>query len=79
MNSSRASLARDLRPLSRMGMYLYTCERCREDFVGAPYRVVSENDGVLLLDMIVCHVCYLEASQLGLDTQEVEVGQILLH
>ena len=64
---------------NRMGMYLYTCERCHEEFVGAPYRVVSEDDGVLLLDLTVCHRCYLEASQLGLDTQKVGIGQIALH
>jgi len=60
-------------------MLLYTCDRCREVRVGPSYRVVSENDGVLLLDMIVCYVCYREASQLGLETQRVEQEPIALH
>jgi hypothetical protein len=60
-------------------MLLYTCDRCREVCVGPSYRVVSENDGVLLLDMVVCYVCYREASQLGLETQRVEQQPIALH
>jgi hypothetical protein len=30
-----------------------------------PYRVKSEESGVVLLDMIVCYDCYAEARELG--------------
>jgi hypothetical protein len=62
-----------------MSHFSYVCERCRECFGGNSYRVTSENDGELLLDMVVCYGCYLEASQLGLDTETVESEQIALH
>ena len=63
-----------------MGMVIHTCERCRECFTGNPYRVQSEDeDGIRLLDMLVCYVCYREAWQLGLETQKVDAGQIALH
>jgi hypothetical protein len=30
-----------------------------------PYRVKSEESGVVLLDMVVCYNCYAEARELG--------------
>jgi hypothetical protein len=30
-----------------------------------PYRVRSEESGIVLLDMIVCYDCYVEARELG--------------
>jgi hypothetical protein len=30
-----------------------------------PYRVRSEESGIVLLDMIVCYDCYAEARELG--------------
>ena len=62
-----------------MGIFVYICERCRESAVGGPYRVISDDDGERLLDMIVCYGCYMEASQLGLDTQTLDVGEIALN
>ena len=62
-----------------MGTFVYSCERCREAFVGDPYRVISEADGERLLDMIVCYGCYLEASQLGLNTETIPLHQLVLH
>ncbi|MGH7855065.1 MAG: hypothetical protein ACREP3_16570 [Candidatus Binatia bacterium] len=62
-----------------MSNFISTCERCREDFAGNLYRVLSEDkDGEKLLDMVVCRGCYIEASQLGLDTAEVEIGRVVL-
>jgi hypothetical protein len=40
--------------------------------MGKAYRVLSEEDGVRLLDMIVCHACYLEARRIGLKTAELD-------
>ena len=62
-----------------MHIMIYACERCRELFAGKSYRVSSENDGETLLDMVVCHGCYIEASRLGLETETVESGQMSLH
>jgi coenzyme F420-reducing hydrogenase beta subunit len=62
-----------------MYSHLYACERCQECLAGKTYRVLSENDGEKLLDMLVCHGCYIEASRLGLDAEAVEGGQIALH
>ena len=61
-----------------MSVFIYTCERCQEYFAGKPHRVLSEKDGEMLLDMMVCFGCYVEASQLGLETEPVEVRQGVL-
>jgi len=62
-----------------MNHFTHFCERCGEYFAGASYRVTSEDDGERLLDMVVCYSCYIEAWQLGLDTQKVESEQLALH
>jgi ribosomal protein L37AE/L43A len=54
-----------------MGISIFRCDRCAEYFTGDSYRVTSEADGVL--DMIVCYGCCLRASELGLDTEAIEV------
>lgn len=72
-------MARPLRPGQPMTIFVYTCERCRELAVGDSYRVISDSDGERVLDMIVCYGCYLEASQLGLDTEAIGVGENVLH
>ena len=35
------------------------------------YRVWTEDDGVILLDMVVCYSCRLAAQKLGLNTKRV--------
>jgi len=60
-----------------MGCLISTCHRCGEQFVGNSYRVTSENQGKTLLDMVVCYGCYLEASQLGLDTGTIKISEAL--
>ena len=62
-----------------MSVYLYTSERCQEPFAGNTYRVISDGDGVRLLDMIVCYGCFLEASRLGLTSESIETAQAALH
>ena len=62
-----------------MSIFVYTCDRCREFSVGDSYRVISDSDGVRLLDMVVCYGCYLEASQLGLEAEPIEMHQVVLH
>jgi hypothetical protein len=50
------------------------CEHCDEMIVGGSYRVLSEEDGVLLLDMVVCSHCAAEAKSLQLHTEELNVA-----
>ncbi|HWO43763.1 MAG TPA: hypothetical protein VNO43_18385 [Candidatus Eisenbacteria bacterium] len=51
----------------------FICQHCDELTTGTPYRVVSEENGVVLLDMIVCYACYLQAKELGLRTEAIKV------
>jgi hypothetical protein len=60
-------------------LFVYNCERCEEQGIGHSYRVISEDDGGRLLDMMVCYGCYMEAAQLGLDTETIEIHQATLH
>jgi hypothetical protein len=41
--------------------------------VGNAYRVTSEEDGMILLNMIVCSLCAMEAKRLRLHTEEIKV------
>ncbi len=50
------------------------CEHCDEMIVGNAYRVTSEEDGILLLDMIVCSLCGMEAKRLQLHTEVLDAG-----
>ena len=53
----------------------FICRHCDEITTGKKYRVFSEEDGVTLLDMIVCRSCYDQARQLGLDGEEVNLDE----
>ncbi len=39
--------------------------------MGKAYRVTSQESGVTLLDMTVCHYCFIDAQQLGLKAEEL--------
>ena len=49
------------------------CQHCGELIVGNAYRVTSEEDGITLLDMVVCSLCFMEAKRLRLHTQEINL------
>jgi hypothetical protein len=49
------------------------CQHCGELIVGNTYRVTSEEEGITLLDMIVCSLCFTEAKRLRLHTEEIDV------
>jgi hypothetical protein len=49
------------------------CQHCGELIVGNAYRVTSEEEGIGLLDMIVCSLCSMEAKRLRLHTEELNV------
>ncbi len=55
----------------RLFMNEILCDHCEGPLTGNAYHVISEEDGVRLLDMVVCHTCYLEARRIGLETAEL--------
>jgi hypothetical protein len=52
---------------------IFKCDNCSEYFTGHSYRVASGADDVILLEMVVCYGCYLEAAKLRLDTEVAEI------
>ena len=48
------------------------CEHCGAPFADSPYRVRSEESGVVLLDLIVCPRCHVQARELGLRTEAIK-------
>ena len=48
------------------------CKHCGELIVGNAHRVTSEEDGLILLNMIVCSLCAMEAKRLRLHTEEIK-------
>ena len=49
------------------------CQHCGQLIVGNAYRVTSEEDGIALLNMVVCSLCSMEAKRLRLHTEEINV------
>ena len=49
----------------------FFCRRCDELVFGEPFRVISEEDGIIFLDMTVCRSCGQEAQGLGLHLEPV--------
>ena len=50
----------------------FLCQHCDRLITGRPYQVLSEENGITLLDLIVCHSCYQEARELGLRGKEIK-------
>jgi hypothetical protein len=48
-----------------------SCQHCGELIVGSAYRVTSEDEGIRLLDMIVCSLCFMAAKRLRLHAVEI--------
>jgi hypothetical protein len=49
-----------------------TCDHCEGVLLNnKAYRVRTQDHGLILLDMVVCYACNLEAKNLGLDTDEL--------
>jgi hypothetical protein len=51
----------------------WICQHCGAPFFDSAYRVQSEESGVILLDIIVCEHCHVEARDLGLHTEKIAV------
>jgi hypothetical protein len=49
----------------------WICQHCGAPFADTPHRVISEEFGVVLLDLIVCPRCHAQAKQLGLRSEEM--------
>ena len=49
------------------------CQHCGESIVGNAYRVMSEEQGITMLDMIVCSLCFMEAKRLHLRAEEINL------
>ena len=64
-------MAQSLRTINAMNLI---CEHCDEMIIGNAYRVTSEEDGIVLLDMIVCSLCGMEAKRLQLHTEVLDAG-----
>ena len=47
------------------------CQRCGGLISGNTYRVMSQDGGLMLLDMTVCYYCFLEARRLGLAVENM--------
>ena len=50
----------------------FECEHCGAFVSGKSYRVTSVESGIKLLDMIVCHSCFIESQKLGLEAEEMD-------
>jgi hypothetical protein len=49
------------------------CQHCGELIVGNAYRVTSQEEGITLLDLVVCSLCSMEAKRLRLHTEEINL------
>jgi coenzyme F420-reducing hydrogenase beta subunit len=49
------------------------CQHCGESIIGDAYRVTSEDQGIRLLDLVVCSLCSMEAKRLRLHTEEINL------
>jgi hypothetical protein len=49
------------------------CQHCGEAIIGDAYRVTSEDQGIPLLDLVVCSLCSMEAKRLRLHTEEINL------
>ena len=50
----------------------FTCRRCNHTMKRKIYRVITEEAGVVLLNMVVCSSCARLAKRLGLSTVQLE-------
>jgi hypothetical protein len=51
----------------------FLCRHCDQITIGQPFRVISEEDGVILLNMTVCRSCGEQAKTLGLRSEPISL------
>ena len=61
--------------LALLAAMKFFCRHCERIVFGRSYRVISEEDGVTLLDMTVCHSCYEQAKALGLHSEAIPLDR----
>jgi hypothetical protein len=49
----------------------YRCQRCCGYIIGDVYCVRSEERGAVMLRMLVCYPCYVEARRIGLRAERI--------
>ena len=49
----------------------FICQHCDDVARGAKYRVLSEENGLVFLNMIVCRSCHEQAKRLGLHAERI--------
>jgi RNase P subunit RPR2 len=49
----------------------FICQHCDDVARGAKYRVISEENGLVFLNMVVCRSCHEQAKQLGLHAEQI--------
>ena len=54
------------------------CDHCERTLTNKAYRVISEDPGGVLLNMLVCHPCNQKARELGLETREINLDELQL-
>lgn len=54
------------------------CDHCERTLTSTAYRVISEDPGGVLLNMLVCHPCNQKARELGLETREITLDELQL-
>ncbi len=54
------------------------CDHCERTLTSKAYRVISEDPGGVLLNMLVCHPCNQKARELGLETREINLDELHL-
>jgi len=52
-------------------MMKFICQHCDKIAISEKYRVISEEDGIIFLNMIVCDSCHEQARRLGLHAEKV--------
>jgi hypothetical protein len=55
----------------------WVCQHCGAPFADSPYRVSSEESGIVLLDLVVCRGCHLQARELGLRTEAIKAPSFI--
>jgi flavoprotein len=53
----------------------FTCRRCNHITKQKPYRVITEEAGVVLLNMVVCSSCARLAKRLGLPAVKIVIAK----
>ena len=53
----------------------FICQHCDGVATGGKYRVISEENGLVFLDMVVCHGCHEQAKQLGLHAERITLDE----